>query len=195
MKKVVMTVVGVLAVAGSANAQGTWYTDQALWQSLVTNVRTVNYNAGTFGNPITENGVTATVTTGNFYVNGRLSNDQQAPVTFTFNGNAFSGEFAYNSGVFSGTNVAGSMDFSIDNSLINTYSLTTSTTGYTFLGYISDSSSPISVKVSGTPHAYVATDSFSFGQSVAPEPGTLALALTGGCALVGMYIRRRRMSN
>jgi hypothetical protein len=33
------------------------------------------------------------------------------------------------------------------------------------------------------------------GASVAPEPGTLAMALTGGIALVGMCIRRRRMSN
>jgi hypothetical protein len=33
------------------------------------------------------------------------------------------------------------------------------------------------------------------GINVAPEPGTLALALTGGCALVGMHIRRRRISN
>ncbi len=30
------------------------------------------------------------------------------------------------------------------------------------------------------------------GSNVAPEPGTLALALTSGCALVGMYIRRRK---
>lgn len=28
--------------------------------------------------------------------------------------------------------------------------------------------------------------------NVAPEPGTLALTFTGGCALVGMYIRRRK---
>ena len=44
-------------------------------------------------------------------------------------------------------------------------------------------------------------DSFSFGNgtnpadpgaNIAPEPGTLALALTGGCALVGMFIRRRK---
>jgi hypothetical protein len=32
----------------------------------------------------------------------------------------------------------------------------------------------------------------ALGASVAPEPGTLALALTGGCALVGMVIRRRK---
>jgi hypothetical protein len=31
--------------------------------------------------------------------------------------------------------------------------------------------------------------------NIAPEPGSLALALIGGCALVGMHIRRRRMSN
>jgi len=35
----------------------------------------------------------------------------------------------------------------------------------------------------------------ALGASVAPEPGTLALALTGGFALVGLCIRRRRMSN
>jgi hypothetical protein len=35
----------------------------------------------------------------------------------------------------------------------------------------------------------------ALGASITPEPGTLALALTGGFALVGMYIRRRRMSN
>ena len=32
----------------------------------------------------------------------------------------------------------------------------------------------------------------ALGASVAPEPGTLALALTGGCALLGMYVRRRK---
>lgn len=32
------------------------------------------------------------------------------------------------------------------------------------------------------------------GSNVAPEPGTFALALTGGGALLGMYVRRRRMA-
>jgi len=32
------------------------------------------------------------------------------------------------------------------------------------------------------------------GASVAPEPGTFALALTGGAALIGICIRRRRMA-
>jgi hypothetical protein len=30
------------------------------------------------------------------------------------------------------------------------------------------------------------------GSNVAPEPGTFALALTGGAALIGICIRRRR---
>jgi hypothetical protein len=30
------------------------------------------------------------------------------------------------------------------------------------------------------------------GSNVAPEPGTFALALTGGAALIGVCIRRRR---
>jgi len=32
------------------------------------------------------------------------------------------------------------------------------------------------------------------GSNVAPEPGSLALALTGGCALLGMVIRRRKIN-
>jgi hypothetical protein len=124
----------------------------------------------------------------------------RVPITFTFSGNAFSGMFGMTDD--GGRLVADGMNFSVDGSSTNIQSLT-STTGYTFLGYISDSSSPISVTVSGdaTPQ-YVTVDSFSFGNgtnpagaSVAPEPGTLALAVTGGCALVGMCIRRRRMSN
>jgi hypothetical protein len=64
MKKVAMTAVGVLALAGSANAQGTWYTNKALWQSLVTNVGTANYNTlvNTNTNSILDGGVTATST-------------------------------------------------------------------------------------------------------------------------------------
>jgi hypothetical protein len=90
------------------------------------------------------------------------------------------------------------MNFSIDGSMTNTQSLTTITNTYIFLGYISNSATPISVTASNSAK-YVDVDSFSFGQStsslgasVAPEPGTLALALTGGCALLGMYIRRRK---
>jgi hypothetical protein len=126
-----------------------------------------------------------------------LSTDN--PVNFTFNGNAFGGMFK----LLDPQDIPeiGILNFSVDGSSTNIQSLT-STTGYTFLGYISDSSSPISVKISPHSSGRTTVDNFSFGTgtnpagaNVAPEPGTLALALTGGCALVGMYIRRRRMSN
>ncbi len=194
-----MTVVGVLAVAGSANAQGTWYTDQALWQSLTTVSNTANYNSFPDSSPYTVAGVTATASGGFFDLGiGALSTTNNVPITFNFSGNAFGGMFGVTDN--GGSLIANGMNFSVDGSLTNIQSLTSATTGYTFLGYISDSSSPISVKVSAP--QYVTVDSFSFGNgtnpagaSVAPEPGTLALALTGGFALVGMYIRRRRMSN
>ena len=203
MKKIAITALGVLALAASANAQGTWYTDELLWLSRTTVANTADYNAlpsAFFSSPYPENDVTATATGGLYGLGGALSTWLQDPITFTFSGNAFSGMFGMTD--LAGSLVADGMNFSVDGSSTNIQSLT-STTGYTFLGYISDSSSPISVTVSGdaTPQ-YVTVDSFSFGNgtnpagaSVAPEPGTLALALTGACALVGMYIRRRRMSN
>ena len=207
MKKVAMTAVGVLVLAGSANAQGTWYTNKALWQSLVSNVQTANYTgpAIDYGFPesakLIENGVTAQLSqSGNVLEanNGALRTyDTNLPITFTFSGNGFFGEFATANGSYD--QAVGSIDFSIDGSLTNKQSLTTSASNYTFLGYISDSAAPISVRASPSSTTSVRVDSFSFGQStsslganVAPEPGTLALALTGGCALLEMFIRRRK---
>jgi hypothetical protein len=201
MKKVAFTVFGILGFAVSANAQGTWYTDKALWESLTTVTNTANYNSFPASSPYTEAGVTATASGGFYNLGiGALSTFNNVPITFDFSGNAFGGMFGVTN--ISGSFIANGMNFSVDGSLTNIYSLT-STTGYTFLGYISDSSSPINVKVSAPPH-FVTVDSFSFGNgtnpanpgsNVAPEPGSLALALTGGCALIGMCIRRRRMSN
>ena len=206
MKKVALTVFGILGLAASANAQGTWYTDQALWLSRTTVTNTADYNSlpnGLFNSPYTEAGVTATATNAFYNLGiGALSTHVVDPITFTFSGNAFGGMFGITN--ITGSLIADGMKFSVDGSSTNVYNLT-STTGYTFLGYISDSSSPINVKVSGdaTPE-YVTVDSFSFGNgtnpanpgsNVAPEPGSLALALTGGFALVGICIRRRRMSN
>jgi hypothetical protein len=201
MKKVVMTVVGVLALAASANAQttsnayGTWYTDQALWESLVTNVRTADYNSGTDGLSVLENGVTATASnSNNLGLNGGnlFGGYHSQHITYTFSGNAFSTQ----SFVVDGSNYVGSIDFIVDGSASNTYNLPTTTSAGSFLGYISNSSSSIiNVRLTPTPNMNLGVKSFSAGQSVAPEPGTLALALTGGCALIGMYIRRRRMLN
>jgi hypothetical protein len=206
MKKGAMTVVGVLALAASANAdppRGTWYTNQALWQSLVSNVSTATYTTVPSGSsPWTEAGVTAAAASGSWVrgaVLGSLSTQNVTPVTFTFNGNSFGGLFSLNY-LWRGGRYAQSytvMNFSIDGSITNTQSFTTSN-NYTFLGYISNSATPISVTASNSAY-FVDVDSFSFGQStsslganVAPEPGTLALALTGGCALIGMFIRRRK---
>jgi hypothetical protein len=207
MKKVVLTVVGVLALTASANAQGTWYTDQALWQSLVSNRSTATYTTVPSGSsPWLEAGVTATAASGSWVpgaVLGSLSTDSVSPVTFTFNGNSFGGLFSLNYD-YLGTHyqtLPVVLDFSIDGSNTNTQPLSTSQTEYIFLGYISDSATPISVTASNSSY-YVDVDSFTFGQStsslganVAPEPGTLALVLTGACALLGMVIRRRRISN
>ena len=207
MKKVAMTVVGVLALAASANADpplGTWYTNQALWQSLVSNVSTATYTTVPSGSsPWTEAGVTVAAGSGSWVrgaIAGSLSTQSLTPVTFTFNGNSFGGLFSlnYEWNGFHFVSLPDVMNFSIDGSMTNTQSLTTpSITQYTFLGYISNSSTPISVTASNSAY-FVDVNSFSLGQStsslganVVPEPGTLALALTGGCALLGMYIRRR----
>jgi hypothetical protein len=195
-----------MALAASANAQGTWYTDQALWLSRTTVTNTAKYNSmpkGFFTSPYTEAGVTAT-TTGGFWGLGigALSPNGTVPITFTFSGNAFSGMFGMTNA--SGTLVADEMNFSVDGSSTNIEGLT-STTGYTFLGYISDSSSPISVTFSPdlTPE-FVTVDSFSFGNGTnpaapggaVPEPGTVVSMGLLGAGVLGLVIRsRRRMSN
>jgi len=193
-------------VSAGANAQGTWYTDFNAWSSLVTNVQTATYDIERNNSaPWIENGVTATFEEGvNWYKLGvgALSPDTSVPVAFTFTGNAFGGLFAMVD--INDDFVADGMNFSVDGSVTNVYSITSPSAynTYQFLGYISDSASPISVTVRGdsTPE-FLAVNSFSFGNgtnasnpgsNVAPEPGTFALALTGGAALIGICNRRRR---
>jgi hypothetical protein len=208
MKKVALTVIGAFALATSANAQGTWYTNRALWESLVTNVRTATYtNTASGSNPWPEEGVTATAIAYWWpFEAGTLTTNDYSPITFSFAGNSFGGYFAMTN--FDGDFLAEQMGFSIDGSSTNVESIMSKTgnssSAYTWVGYISDSSSPITVKVTPTTDNFIYVDSFSFGQgtnpanpgsNVAPEPGTLALAVTGGSALVGLFIRRRSMSN
>ena len=205
MKKAALTVFGILGLAASANAQGTWYTNQALWQSLVTNVSTADYTNVETGTSVIENGITAiisnTPTKLALYDGGFLGAASDVPITFTSSGNAFSTQcWVYVGTPRPGGQVAGSVKFSVDGSLTNIYDLPTTASGNTFLGYISNSASPISVMATPSTNKALRIDSFSFGQStsslggsnVAPEPGTLALAVTGGCALVGMCILRRK---
>ena len=66
MKKVAITVVGVLTLAASANAQGTWYTDYTSWYNQLTTLGgTANYNGLATNvlpdNPYTELGSGVTV--------------------------------------------------------------------------------------------------------------------------------------
>ena len=190
-------------VSASANAQGTWYTNKALWESLVTNVQTAEYDPASQPNsrfnPWIENGITAT-TTDQWYLYSTLSflttNNPQKPVTFTFEGNAFGGYFAVDSEALDASSV---LTFTVDGSQSRTLNVGPRSS-YTFLGYISNSSSNINVTV--TPSlSWIAVDSFSRangtntsnpGSNVAPEPGSFALALTGGAALLGICVRRRR---
>ena len=202
MKKVAMTVVGVMALAASANAQGTWYTNYDTWRSLVTNVQTATYSYIPTGSaPLEELGITATASVAWWETYGSLTTYDSVPINFTFSGNAFGGYFGMTD--FDGNFVAEDMTFSIDGSPTNVRSLTSSSVNdsYKFLGYISDSSSSIGVTVTPNDNRWIYVDSFSRangtnasnpGSNVAPEPGTLSLALTGGCALVGMYIRKRK---
>ena len=182
-------------VSAAAHSQGTWYTNRATWEALVTNVQTANYNGSGTGTSILDNGVTATALDLTVSSGSLVSLANNSPITFSFSGNAFYGEFH--------SNQAGSFNFSVDNSLTNVYSLPTQAfgVGNSFLGYISDSASPITVKASPNTSSdlRLRVPSFSFGQStsslggnVAPEPGSFALALTGGAALIGICVRRRR---
>ena len=190
--------------AKTVNAQGQWYTDYDAWRSRIilggpfgaqTADYTTRYTNGSA--PWIESGITAT-TTGNWVHNGSSlsTNNLLAPVTFTFAGNAFGGNFA----VASATTAV--LSFTVDGSQSRDLSVTRSQSGYTFLGYISNSSSDINVTV--VPDVkYVSVDSFTRangtnpanpGSNVAPEPGSFALALTGGAALLGICYRRRRNS-
>ena len=208
MKKLLASTLAVFAISVAANAQGTWYTDQSTWlANLTSSVTTADYNSrngvGYFASPYTESGVTATAFGIFFGINlPALSTNDTSPITFTFSGNAFGGLFGMTDN--SGTLVSDGMTFSVDGTTVNGYSLT-STTGYTFLGYISDTNAAISVDVSGdaTPE-WVTVDSFSFANGTnpaapggaVPEPGTVVSMGLLGAGVLGLVIRsRRRMSN
>ena len=170
MKKVAITVLGVLTLTASANAQGTWYTDYATWKSLITNDLRAAYVIEPSGSsPWTEAGVTAAAGSGAWIKGatpGSLSTQSLTPVTFTFNGNSFGGLFSLNYQWSKGGRFVQwpeVMNFSIDGSITNTQSLTTSI-NYTFLGYISNSATPISVTATNSAY-FVDVNSFSFGQS------------------------------
>ena len=189
--------------AQTAHAQGTWYTDKALWQSVVTNATNAVYSGseGVKTSPYSVNGVTATATGGfNHQASKLTTREVNKSIQFTFSGNAFSGEFGlYKAGRLS----AETTSFGIVGTGFS-QTFTTSASGFTFLGYISDSTSPIIVRyIIPNSNGQASLTRFSFGNvtnpsnpgsNVAPEPGSFALALTGGAALLGICVRRRRIA-
>ena len=210
MKKVFIGAVLAVAITGAANAQGTWYTDYATWASKITSgITTADYNStptGLFGSPYTESGVTATATGGFFDlgIGALTTNSNTASVSFTFGNNSFGGFFANTDNP--GNPVADTLTFSVDGSNINTQVITTLTSGFSFVGYVSDSVTPITLGISTL--NYVTVDSFSFGAGsnnqnpgggnggAVPEPGTVVSMGLLGAGVLGLVVRsRRRISN
>ena len=205
MKKLLTTAVAGLIFVGTANAEGTWYSDYTSWYNQLSSFGgTAEYNnLGTnvlADNPYTENGVTVEGTGAlwgqlNLTSLSLLNNTDK--MTFTFAGNAFGGYFATTD--LNEDKVTDSLDFLVNGTYAK--NLLTSSSGYSFLGYISDTDGAISVDVSGdsTPE-YVTVDSFSFGNktyatnpnTAVPEPGEYVSMAILGIGLCGMIVRSRR---
>ena len=191
-------------VSAAANAQGTWYTNRTLWQSLVTNIAIAEYNGDPetvpendhyFDGGVDSTGMGVEQSIGNGYLTtltgGRVRFDYSVEPF-----HAFCGEFRTSSNGF--------LDFRVYNFGSNTnytYRLATSAGADTFLGYISTSADLQEVYVEPDDTDYrLRVNSFNLGNrkpldpgsNVAPEPGSFALALTGGVALLGICYRRRR---
>jgi hypothetical protein len=207
MKKVLLGAVAAIAVTGAANAQGQWYTSYTDWAANITGLTTANYNAmpALVGNPYFENGVTASNAQGFVDLNGALSTETNGPVTFTFGTNSFGGMFALTN--LEGDFVSDAWSFTIDGNPSSLPISTSSQSGYSFLGYISDSASPLSVVLNS--NSFVTVDAFYFGtgsnsqnpgggggNGAVPEPGTVVSMGLLGAGVLGLVVRsRRRISN
>jgi hypothetical protein len=205
MKKLLSAAAASLIFVGTANAQGTWYTDYNTWLGQLTSVGgTANYNnlpTNVLGsNPYIENGVSVEGTGalwGQSDLNSISLMNNTDKMTFTFAGNAFGGYFA--STDLDEFKVADSLDFLVNGT--HAQNLVTSSTGFSFLGYISDTDAAITLDVSGdaTPE-YVTVDAFTFGNktyaggpgSAVPEPGEYVSMAILGIGLCGMLVRSRR---
>ncbi len=223
MKKILSTAVAGLIFVGTANAQGTWYTDYTEWRNRLTSIGgTAEFNnqvAGDLGvTSITEDGVTLTNNKFSNYLWGVSSNgmpsgtplgqisssDSSDTLTFTFNGNAFGGRFLVTD---ANDNYLGELEDDDDVILTfitsdgHEYSFTevSDDAPFTFLGYISDGTSAISLDMTAKPN-FAAVDFFKFGNgtnatnpgSAVPEPGEYVSMAILGIGLCGMLVRSRR---
>jgi hypothetical protein len=189
-------------VSTRAHSQGTWYTNRTLWQSLVTNIGIATYDEDyepvSANDPHVEEDVRSIgFQTGQTIENGFLTTNAGGIVFFDYSDSpfhAFCGEFRTSSNGF--------LDFTVFNvgSGNYTHRLATSAGADSFLGYISNSASIDEVWVEPVGNYNLMVNSFNLGNrkpldpgaNVAPEPGSFALALTGGATLLGICIRRRR---
>jgi hypothetical protein len=231
MKKVVMTVVGVLASAGSANevpTLGTWQTNLNTWRSLfpkrliglaISTLLISFVTVAAHADDVLILGVKTELATG-------------TPVTSSY---TFNSSMILNSIGFASHSTISSIEYRYS---INGGTVTKVTPLATIVNGVRWFNLATPITLNATDVVYVQTKNGGFlnpkvplyfftavsgfditvvgnnrgqganktnsnlkvsalppGASVAPEPGTLAMALTGGIALVGMCIRRRRMSN
>ncbi len=216
MKKLLTAAVAGLIFVGNANAQGIWYTDYNTWRAQMTSIGgTADYNslaAGDLGvTSITEDGVTLS---NNKFSNNLWgvssdgtstgtplglvsSSDSSDKLTFTFSGNAFGGRFLATDDKDNAIDV--SLSFSTSDG--SNYSLANinDASPFTFLGYISNSSTAITLDFFATPN-FATVDSFTFGNganatnpgSAVPEPGEYVSMAILGIGLCGMLVRSRR---
>jgi hypothetical protein len=213
MKKLLTTAVAGLIFVGTANAQGTWYTDYSTWLAQMTSIGgTAEYNslaAGDLGvTSITESGVTLSNNSLSDFLWGVnnvgtplgqiTSGNNTNTLTFTFSGNAFGGRFLVTD---PGDNyIDAPLSFATtDGGTYNLLSVSDSAP-FTFLGYISNGNSPVSLDILGSAN-FATIDSFSFGNgtnatnpgSAVPEPGEYVSMAILGVGLCGMLVRSRRI--
>ena len=225
MKKVAMTVVGVLALAASANAGGTWYTSYATWQSLLPKRLiglAINTLLITFIAAAAHADDVLTLGTANDF------GDSTTTVisTYTFNssmilnsigfvtGSSVQCAYSINGGAYINATSLGPLALKVQylnlatpRTMNATDVVRVRTINKQFLNptvplYNYTAVSGFDITVVGNDRSQGAKTNSNLrvsalppDASVAPEPGSLALALTGGFALVGMYMRRRRISN
>lgn len=213
MKKLLSTAVAGLIFVGTANAQGTWYTDYSTWLAQLTSVGgTADYNsiaAGDLGvNSVSENGVTLSTSSSSINlwgVNsfgtplGQISSvNSTDTLTFSFAGNAFGGRFLVTD--FGDNYIDAPLSFSTSDGGVYSLASVSDSAPFTFLGYISDGSGAISLDLEGSPN-FATVDSFTFGNgtnaagpgNAVPEPGEYVGMAILGVGLCGMLVRSRRV--
>jgi hypothetical protein len=232
MKKVAMTVVGVLALAASANAQGTWYTDRATWESLLPkrlmglaiSTLLITFIAAaahaddvlTLGTATDYGSYSSAVTSSYTFNSSMILNSIGFVSSFDYYNTVYS--YSINGGTYTtvsrtDTQLATRVNNVRWFSLANPITLNATDVVRVFTQRTAGDDRIPKIKLRGftvVPSFYITvvgndqsqgarTNSnlrvSALAPNIAPEPGSLALALTGGFALVGMCIRRRRMSN